>query len=111
MRDPHPGIMRRALIGLLGMPVGELRNLDPLATACAADGRWSFLLIVVPLSVAGRRWLPARCHNSHTDSELVFLARQAALRYSLIRPWTTWVRLIRAVTLTAWPGGVAPWNT
>jgi hypothetical protein len=73
MRDPDPGIMRRARIGLLGMPVGELRNLDPLATACAADGRWSFLLIVAPLSVAGRRWLPARCHNSHTDSELVFL--------------------------------------
>jgi hypothetical protein len=73
MRDPDSGIMRRARIGLLGMPVGELRNLDPLATACAADGRWSFLLIVAPLSVAGRRWLPARCHNSHTDSELVFL--------------------------------------
>ena len=49
MRDPHPGIMRRALIGLLGMPVGELWNLDPLATACAADGWWSFLLIVAPL--------------------------------------------------------------
>ena len=38
-------------------------------------------------------------------SELVFSgARQAALRYSLIRPLTTWVRSTRAVTSTAWPG-------
>jgi hypothetical protein len=33
-----------------------------------------------------------------------FCSRQAVLRYSLIRPWTTCLRLIRAVTSTAWPG-------
>ena len=45
------------------------------------------------------------CQNSHTGSELVVSLRsQAALRYWLIRPWTTWVRLIRAVTSTSWPG-------
>jgi len=41
VRDPHSGIMHRALLGLLGMPIGELWNLDPLAAACAADRRWS----------------------------------------------------------------------
>ena len=111
MRDPHPGIMRRALIGLLGMPVGELRNLDPLATACAADGRWSFLLIVAPLSVAGLLGSLRDATTRTLTLSWCFCARQAVFRYSLIRPWTTWVRLIRAVTLTAWPGGVAPWNT
>ena len=29
------------------------------------------------------------CQNSHNCSELVFCACQAALRYSLIKPWTT----------------------
>jgi hypothetical protein len=43
--------MPRARIGLLGMSAGELWNLDPLATACAA--RRSFLVIMAPLSVAG----------------------------------------------------------
>jgi hypothetical protein len=33
-----------------------------------------------------------------------FCARQAALWYSLIKPWTTCLRLIRAVTSTASPG-------
>lgn len=58
-RDPHSGIMHRALIGLLGMPIGELWNLDPLADACVADGRWSFLLTVAPLTVVGGVGSPA----------------------------------------------------
>ena len=53
VRDPHSGIMHRALIGLLGMPIGELWNLDPLAEACATDRRWSFMLTVAPLSLVG----------------------------------------------------------
>jgi kynurenine formamidase len=59
VRDPHSGIMHRALIGLLGMPIGELWNLDALAAACAADGRWSFLLTVAPLTVVGGVGSPA----------------------------------------------------
>jgi hypothetical protein len=44
---------------------------------------------------------PVPCQRSHTGSELVFsVIVWAALRYSLIKPWTTWVRLIRAVTST-----------
>jgi kynurenine formamidase len=58
-RDPHSGIMHRALIGLLGMPIGELWNLDPLAAACAADRRWSFLLTMAPLSIVGGVGSPA----------------------------------------------------
>jgi len=59
VRDPHSGIMHRALIGLLGMPIGELWNLDALAAACAVDGRWSFLLTVAPLGVVGGVGSPA----------------------------------------------------
>jgi hypothetical protein len=44
------------------------------------------------------------CQNSHTGSKLVFCARQAALRYSLIKPSATCLRLIRAVTSIASPG-------
>ena len=45
--------MHRVLIGLLGMPIGELWHLDPLAAACAADRRWSFLLTAAPITVVG----------------------------------------------------------
>ena len=58
-RDGLSGIMHRALLGLLGMPIGELWNLDPLAAACAADGRWSFLLTAAPLTVVGGVGSPA----------------------------------------------------
>ncbi|MFE5563378.1 cyclase family protein [Amycolatopsis japonica] len=58
-RDPHSGIMHRALIGLLGMPIGELWNLDDLAASCATDERWSFLLTVAPLTIVGGVGSPA----------------------------------------------------
>jgi len=57
--DPHAGIMHRALIALLGMPIGELWNLDALADACAAEERWSCLLTVAPLTVVGGVGSPA----------------------------------------------------
>jgi kynurenine formamidase len=59
VRDPHSGIMHRALIGLLGMPIGELWNLDALAADCATDDRWTFLLTIAPLSVVGGVGSPA----------------------------------------------------
>ena len=34
-------------------------NLDPVAVACAADRRWSFLLAAAPLSVVGSVGSPA----------------------------------------------------
>lgn len=59
VRDPHSGIMHRAIIGLLGMPIGELWDLDELAAACSSDRRWSFLLTVSPLTVVGAIGSPA----------------------------------------------------
>ncbi|UNB54550.1 cyclase family protein [Mycolicibacterium sp. YH-1] len=58
-RDAHSGIMHRALIGLLGMPIGELWNLDVLAGACAADRRWSLFLTAAPLPLIGGVGSPA----------------------------------------------------
>lgn len=57
--DPHRGIMHRSLIGLLGMPIGELWDLDALAAACAADTRWTFLLTIALLPLAGGVGAPA----------------------------------------------------
>lgn len=55
----HAGIMHRAIIPLLGMPIGELWDMDALAEACAADGRYSFLITVSPLPVVGGVGSPA----------------------------------------------------
>jgi kynurenine formamidase len=57
--DPHAGIMHRALIGLLGMPIGELWDLDLLAAASAADKRYECLLTVSPLPLVGGVGSPA----------------------------------------------------
>ncbi len=38
-----------ALLPMLGMPIGELWDLDALAQACAADGRYAFLLTSAPI--------------------------------------------------------------
>ncbi|WP_213571054.1 cyclase family protein [Rhodococcus sp. USK13] len=57
--DPHAGIMHRSLIGLLGMPLGELWDLDDLAAACAAEGRYDCLLTVSPLPLVGGVGSPA----------------------------------------------------
>jgi kynurenine formamidase len=37
------------LLPRLGLPIGELFDLDPLADACAADGRYDFMLTSAPL--------------------------------------------------------------
>ena len=57
--DPHAGILHRALIALLGMPLGELWNLDDLAAACVADRRWSMLVTVAPFPLVGGVGSPA----------------------------------------------------
>jgi kynurenine formamidase len=40
-----------SLLPLLGLPIGELWDLDALAAACAADGRYDSFLISAPLHV------------------------------------------------------------
>jgi|SRR5215469_2095079 len=41
------------LLVYLGMPIGELWDMEELAEACAADGRYSFFLCSVPLKLPG----------------------------------------------------------
>ncbi len=41
-----------SLLGLLGLPIGELFELDGLAADCAADGRYAFLFTSAPLNLA-----------------------------------------------------------
>lgn len=40
-----------SLLPMLGIPIGELFDLDALAEDCAADGRYEFLLTSAPLNV------------------------------------------------------------
>lgn len=42
-------LLHMALLPMLGMPIGELWDLDALAQACAADGRYAFLLTSAPI--------------------------------------------------------------
>jgi kynurenine formamidase len=51
--DPEAGSLHRRLIPLLGFVLGEFFNLDRLAEDCAADGRYTCLLVGVPLNLAG----------------------------------------------------------
>lgn len=50
----EPGeMMHGTIIGLWGMPIGEMFQLDALAEACAADGRYDFFLTSAPLNKRG----------------------------------------------------------
>jgi hypothetical protein len=54
--DPEQALERFvhfSLLPLLGLPIGELWDLDALAAACAADGRWTCLFTSSPLNVRG----------------------------------------------------------
>jgi len=57
--DPAVGSLHRRLIPALGMPLGELWDLDVLADQCAAIERYEFLLVSVPLNVPGGVASPA----------------------------------------------------
>ena len=45
--------LHRSLLPLLGLPVGELWDLDALAADCAADSVYAFLLVSAPLNLHG----------------------------------------------------------
>ena len=50
----QPGeMMHGTIIGLWGMPIGEMFQLDELAAACATDGRYEFFLTSAPLNKRG----------------------------------------------------------
>lgn len=57
--DPEIGSLHRRLIPMLGFALAELLDLDALAAACAADGRWDFQFAAVPLHVPGGVGSPA----------------------------------------------------
>lgn len=57
--DPAVGSLHRRVLALLGIPLGELFDFAELAAACAADGRWSFLFVSVPLAIPGGVGAPA----------------------------------------------------
>ena len=50
MDDPD-GFAHRALLPLLGLPLGEMWDLDALAADCAADGVYEFLVTSAPLNL------------------------------------------------------------
>jgi hypothetical protein len=51
--DPEEGLMHGVIIGLWGMPIGEMFTLDALAAACAADRRYEFFFTSAPLNKLG----------------------------------------------------------
>ncbi|MCU1673674.1 MAG: hypothetical protein JWN77_1787 [Frankiales bacterium] len=57
--DPAVGSLHRRLQPGLGLAVGELFDLEELASRCAADRRWTFLFLAVPLNLAGGVGSPA----------------------------------------------------
>ncbi|HEX5086065.1 MAG TPA: cyclase family protein [Blastocatellia bacterium] len=52
-KDEHPGMMHGTIIGLWGMPIGEMFQLEALAEACAADRRYEFFFTAAPLNKLG----------------------------------------------------------
>lgn len=53
LQGRHVGMVHPVLIGLLGLPLGELWSLDELAGACRGDGRWEFFISAHPLNIRG----------------------------------------------------------
>jgi kynurenine formamidase len=57
--DPAVGSLHRRLIPLLGFAVGELLDLDRLASLSRADSRWDFMFVAMPLNLPGGVGSPA----------------------------------------------------
>jgi len=51
--DPEEGLMHGTIIGLWGMPIGEMFRLDLLAEDCAADRRYEVFFTSAPLNKLG----------------------------------------------------------
>lgn len=47
------GALHYRTLSLLGLPIGEQFVLDPLAEDCAADGRYEFMMVSVPMNLEG----------------------------------------------------------
>lgn len=51
--DPAVGSLHRRVLGMLGIPLGELFDLEGLAERLATEGRRDFLFVAVPLALVG----------------------------------------------------------
>jgi kynurenine formamidase len=51
--DPALGSLHRRLLPLLGLALGEMFDLERLATRCRQLGRWEFFFVGVPLKLPG----------------------------------------------------------
>ena len=51
--DAAVGFLHRRLIALQGMPIGEVWDLDEVASECANDGVYEFMLMSAPLNLPG----------------------------------------------------------
>ena len=51
--NQEEGLMHGTIIGLWGMPIGEMFRLDPLAEVCATDRRYEFFFTSAPLNKLG----------------------------------------------------------
>ena len=60
--DSRDGWAHVRLLALLGLPLGELWQLDGLAAICAREERYSFLLSAPPLNVVGGAGSPANAY-------------------------------------------------
>ncbi|MCL8209263.1 MAG: cyclase family protein [Actinomycetia bacterium] len=60
--EPERGFLHRWLIPLLGMPLGELWDLEALAGVCREAGRYAFLLVSAPLNLPGGVGSPANAY-------------------------------------------------
>jgi kynurenine formamidase len=58
-RTLHTGTLHQVILPLLGMPLGELWDLDALAEDCADDGVYEFMLVAKPLNLIGGVGSPA----------------------------------------------------
>ena len=50
---PEHGFMHETILGLWGMPIGEMFYLEQLAEDCAADGRYEFFFAAAPFNKLG----------------------------------------------------------
>jgi kynurenine formamidase len=57
--DRNVGSLHRRVLPLLGLAVGELFDFERLAGLCAADRRWDFMFVSVPLNLIGGVGSPA----------------------------------------------------
>ena len=62
LRDPERSLdvfLHFRILGLLGMPIGEMWDLEALSADCASDGVYDFLLTSAPLNLLNGVGSPA----------------------------------------------------